>query len=207
MLQHVSELSALVAQARLLVFDFDGTLVDSNPIKRRAFAHCFAGFPDRLEEILAYCNSQHRTPRGEKFRHVYERILRLPYTAAVASVLHERFEAATTEQIIRAPEIPGAEAFLRRVAQRHVTALLSTTPHDVLLTIVARRGWQALFGRVQGAPVQKATWLRAVRRGLRSCGRPGRERSRCGGVLWGYPRRCRSRCCGGLFLYPGWDGT
>ncbi len=155
-------------RARALVFDFDGTLVDSNPIKARAFARCFADLEGPREEVLAYCLSHHHTPRGEKFRHVYERILARPYTEAVARRLHEQFEAATTEAIIRAPEMPGAAVFLGARTRGRVQALLSSTPHEVLLRILEGRGWRPLFDVVQGAPVDKAAWLRVFQaeRGL-----------------------------------------
>lgn len=162
------EPAELLRRARALVFDFDGTLVDSNPIKRRAFDVCFAGFPEQREEILAYCWGRHHTPRGEKFRHVCERILRRPYTEDLAAALHERFEAVTTRQIVEAPEIPGATEFLRRAQGRYLMAVLSSTPHEILREILARRGWGGWFEAVQGAPVNKASWLIAFReqRGL-----------------------------------------
>jgi phosphoglycolate phosphatase-like HAD superfamily hydrolase len=51
----------------VLVFDFDGTLVDSNPIKWQAFAQMFAEVRERRDEILAYCYGNPRIARGEKF--------------------------------------------------------------------------------------------------------------------------------------------
>lgn len=159
---------ALLRHARALAFDFDGTLVDSNPVKWRAFERCFTEFPERLDEIVAYCRGHHAIPRGEKFRHVYERILGLPYSEDVAAGLDRRFAALTTEQIVAAPEIPGADRFLRSVSGGRLTALLSTTPHQTLLAIVAGRGWSELFAAVEGAPVAKGEWLRGwrERRGL-----------------------------------------
>ncbi len=156
----VSRLGNLLKRSRAMVFDFDGTLVDSNPIKRRAFARCFAEFPDQLEEILAYCWNNHHVPRGDKFRHVYEQILRRPYTPEAADGLHRAFDAATTRQIIEGPEIPGAVAFLRKASQRGLTALLSSTPHETLGEILARRGWSGYFAELRGAPVNKSEWLR-----------------------------------------------
>jgi phosphoglycolate phosphatase-like HAD superfamily hydrolase len=150
----------LVRGAKALVFDFDGTLVDSNPIKWRAFEACFVEFPDRRAEILDYCLGQHAVPRGDKFRHVYEHIVKRPYTAATEASLHERFHALTTEQIAAAREIPGAERFLSWARRDHLTALLSSTPHGTLLDILDRRGWSDLFAVVRGAPVVKGTWLR-----------------------------------------------
>jgi phosphoglycolate phosphatase-like HAD superfamily hydrolase len=147
------------------VFDFDGTLVDSNPLKQQAFAQCFSQFPERLEAILAYCRGHHHVPRGEKFRHVYEQILDLPYTPDAAAALHERFDAETTRQIIQAPEIRGATPFLQRMSRQRATALLSSTPHETLVHIVEQRGWRGYFTEIRGAPVDKTAWLRRLREG------------------------------------------
>ena len=117
----------LVCRAKAMVFDFDGTLVDSNPIKWRAFEACFAEFPGRREEILAYCLGHHAVTRGDKFRHVYEQILGLPYTEATETSLHERFRTLTTDQIAAAPEIPGALRFLRS-AGRDASAAIGIWP-------------------------------------------------------------------------------
>ena len=62
----------LLKKCRALVFDFDGTLVDSVPIKRKAFDHCFEEFPAKKREIQSYCHGNNHTPRWEKFKFVYE---------------------------------------------------------------------------------------------------------------------------------------
>ena len=145
--------------ARLMVFDFDGTLVDSNEIKWKGFEATFLDFPDQLEEILSYCRGSNHTPRDEKFRYVSEAILGRLYTPETAELLHERFERATTEAIVHAPEMPGARQFLKRSKDRCETAVLSSTPHGVLLDILKQRGWTELFDLFQGAPVDKKLWL------------------------------------------------
>jgi len=40
-----------ISQAQALILDFDGTLVDSNPIKLKAFDLCFEKYGDRMDEI------------------------------------------------------------------------------------------------------------------------------------------------------------
>ncbi len=152
----------LLKQSRLLIFDFDGTLVDSVPIKWRAFDRCFEKFPAQREQISAYCRRNNHTPRWEKFKHVYEEILHLPYTAEVEQELHRCFERETTEQISQTPALPGASEFLGRIRPNYRTALLSSTPHEILLTILEKRGWANWFDQVQGAPVNKAAWLKRL---------------------------------------------
>lgn len=147
-------------EADLFVFDFDGTLVDSNAIKRRAFESCFSEFPGAREEILAYCWGNNHVIRSDKFRHVFERILRLPYTPEVEERFHRQFERETTQAIIQSPEIPGASEFLEQVRRKAKTAVLSSTPHPILLKILQGRDWTRYFDLPRGAPVDKSEWLR-----------------------------------------------
>jgi len=157
-----SAVLAQVLEAKVLVFDFDGTLVDSNPIKRRAFERCFETFADKRQEILEFCCGNPHIPRGEKFRFVFERILHRPYTAQMEAQLHQQFEAQTTQQIVEAPTIPGAERFLKTTQNTHRLFLLSSTPHAILLEILRQRGWQSHFDQIRGAPVKKAGWLKTL---------------------------------------------
>ncbi|MCG3204379.1 MAG: Phosphoglycolate phosphatase [Elusimicrobia bacterium] len=146
---------------KMIIFDFDGTLVDSNPIKLKAFDVCFSEYLSDYPEILTYCHSHHHTPRWTKFRYVYEQILKKPYTPEIERSLHQRYAAATTQAIIAAPEIPGALEFVR--SQQHLeTALLSSTPQEVLLEILEARGWRAYFRHIQGAPIQKSEWIKNI---------------------------------------------
>jgi phosphoglycolate phosphatase-like HAD superfamily hydrolase len=155
----------VVDRATALVFDFDGTLVDSNHIKWQAFERVFRPFQTQLPEIVGYCRGANHTVRGEKFRYVYERILDLPYTPDVEAALHQEFELLTTAAIVEAAEVAGASQFLRSLRERKkMTGLLSSTPHDVMIRILERRQWQDCFNVVQGAPVDKAEWLVRYRR-------------------------------------------
>lgn len=155
----VTEASDLLRRAKALVFDFDGTLVDSNEIKAHAFAVCFAEFPKHHDRILAYCCGNHHLSRSEKMRYVYEEILQLPYSADAEAQLQKRFAAATTQQIIHSPQIPGATQFLSVAKNNYRTALLSNTPQDILFCIIEARGWRGYFDQIRGAPVQKGEWL------------------------------------------------
>lgn len=155
---------AFLKGVRCLVFDFDGTLVNSNPIKWRAFERCFEEIPQpQRQEILSYCRNHNHTPRWEKFRYAYEKILKLPFTPEVEAALLARFDRETTQPIIEAPEIPGASEFLKSVRGSFQTALLSSTPHEILLRLLKERGWLEYFQAVQGAPVDKARWLEHFR--------------------------------------------
>ena len=156
-------LEDLLRRARAVVFDFDDTLVESNDIKWRGFEAVFGEFAEHLSEIMAYCRGSNHTVRDEKFRHVCEEILGLRYTEDLATALHQHYANATTQLIAQAPEIPGATTFLLSLAGGYTTALLSSTPHEILLQILEQRDMRKHFRHVQGAPVDKAEWLNQFR--------------------------------------------
>ena len=163
-------ITTALGRAKAIVLDFDGTLVHSNAIKRAAFDRCFDEFPEHAEAIAAYCHAHHQVPRWEKFRHVYERVLQLPYTAELEARLCQQYETLTTQRIIQAPEVAGAGAWLASMTKRCALALLSSSPQASLETIVRAREWDRFVVIIRGAPVEKATWLREFRRerGLRA---------------------------------------
>ena len=146
---------------RRIIFDFDGTLADTNEIKKRAFDLVFAAYPEHIKEIQAYCHGFNHTIRGEKFKYVTEKILGLPYTPERDRLFHEAYARFTAAGVMSAAEIPGAASFLRRIRSRE-PALVSSTPHEILIEILERRGWRSMFGEIRGAPVNKREWIRSL---------------------------------------------
>jgi phosphoglycolate phosphatase-like HAD superfamily hydrolase len=146
-------------KARAVILDFDGTLVDSNEIKLKAFDACFAHFTEEWPAIKAYCYTNNHTPRWEKFRHVYEHILKRSYTPAEEKELLRIYGEATTRPVMEAPEIRGASNFLKEVSGRLPLAVVSSTPDPILHEFLKHRGWNGYFRAIRGAPVDKAAWI------------------------------------------------
>lgn len=150
---------------RVVVFDFDGTLVDSNAIKQDAF---FEAVKDNATatEIMAEILSEHPDgTRSEIFAALSSRIHPANAKAAdeLAHALVERYTEITHAQISVCPEIPGATAVLDELIRRgYKLALNSSTPTEALVEIVGRRGWANRFESVEGAPGTKAGNLRRI---------------------------------------------
>lgn len=137
-------------------FDFDGVLADSVEVKTRAFAQLFTPFGS---EIAAKVVEHHRRHSGvtrlEKFRHYYQEFLGRPLEEAGLADLCSRFARLVIDEVVAAPEICGAEAFLRRWGKRLPCFVVSATPEAEIREIVRRRGWSDYFEEVKGAPQSK----------------------------------------------------
>ena len=137
---------------RVAVFDFDGVILESTDIKTRAFAQLFDG----NEEALAFHLEHAGVSRYEKFRHIHEEILGIPYTDADAARLGDRFSELVLEEVLRCPFVPGARELLER--RRHEARLFvaSGTPEGELRDIVRARELDGCFTGVYGTPATKA---------------------------------------------------
>lgn len=139
----------------LVVFDFDGTLVQSAEAKRRAF---FEIFPERcapaVEAVLT------RDPDGS--RHVVIPAMVDEASARgfdVTNIKTEELVAAFARQVAfsvaSAPEVPGAVEALELASIRAAAYIFSMTPHDELVVQVERRGWGSIVRQAWGFPNRK----------------------------------------------------
>ena len=146
---------------RIIVFDFDGTLVDSNVIKRDAY---FEIFP-------------HQYPFPEIITRTLQRDFEQPRQIIIAEILRQVAGSFTPEEVqhyaaaygtivfdgvANCPALPGADQALEAFSSHHALYLSSNTPEDSLHDLVGRRGWLGYFQGIFGQPHRKPETLHAI---------------------------------------------
>jgi phosphoglycolate phosphatase len=140
---------------RCVVFDFDGTLVDSNSIKRQAFLTIASRYGKELlmKEIL-------ETKPSDRYK---------IFNMFVSAISNHRFDVSRhaiqlaneytqycESAIASCREMVGATSMLDDLRREGFTlGLNSATPRDTLMAIVARRGWGNYFSQILGSPASK----------------------------------------------------
>jgi HAD superfamily hydrolase (TIGR01549 family) len=147
---------------RIVVFDFDGVIVESTDVKDEAYRTLFSSHPDRLDEIMRLHFDHVGLSRYEQFRMIYEQILELPFDEAERDRLDHAFSSLVVEAVVACPPVPGATDVLERLHESHALFVASATPEAELQEIVSRRSLDAFFRGVHGAPARKADILRHV---------------------------------------------
>jgi HAD superfamily hydrolase (TIGR01549 family) len=145
-----------------IVFDFDGVLVDSVPIKTEAFTQLFKAYPERLDTIRQFHLSNGGLSRSEKIRYFYEHILHEALPRETLDSLCDRFRALVMEKVIQAPFITGARELLDRCFGRYPMYVISATPEEEITEIIKRRRMDSFFLRVVGSPTPKKAALREI---------------------------------------------
>ena len=145
---------------RCVVFDFDGTLVESNHIKRQTFFELAGEFKNgaRLMEHLVL-------EAGGRDRYwIFERFAAAMPVAIDARGLADRYTEVCQERIAEAPEVAGAKASLARLrAEGKLLFVSSATPLEPLRKLIRLRRLDALFDGVYGSPATKPENLKSIR--------------------------------------------
>lgn len=139
-----------------LFFDFDGVLADSLEVKTLAFARLFEPHgPEIVAKVVDHHRRHGGVTRVEKFRYYYREFLQQPLGPKELAGLCHRFARLVVDEVVAAPEIPGAEGFLRSLPRELPCFVVSAAPEQEVQEIVRRRGWAGYFREVKGAPKSK----------------------------------------------------
>lgn len=143
---------------KVMVFDFDGTLVDSNPVKTRCFHHTVAGIAGG-EEALAVALAE----GGDRHR-IFARVAELAAPGRARELVH-LYGFCCSRGIYAAPERRGGRAALDRLDRMGLSLWINTaTPGHAMPELLRARGLMGYFDGVLGSSGSKAGNLRHVMR-------------------------------------------
>lgn len=145
------------------VFDFDGTLVDSERIKRQTFFDITADIPNAevfLGELLS------RSPpldRHQISRYLAELTQPAASAAETANAIVDEYSQICRERISKAPDIPGAKEIISALNELSIPIFISSaTPLQELEKLVAVRSWAFAIQQVFGSPEKKIEHLETI---------------------------------------------
>ncbi len=148
---------------QLVIFDFDGVIVESNAIKDRAFYTLYLPYG---EAAAQRANELHMLNPGasryEKFAIIHREVLGCEITSRESQALGQGFTALCFEAVCDCPLVAGAEEFLTIYSKRLTLALASATPEEELVAIVEKRGLSRHFRHAFGKPPSKVENLHRI---------------------------------------------
>jgi HAD superfamily hydrolase (TIGR01509 family) len=150
------------AEPRIIIFDFDGVVLESADIKTRAFALLFKEHDQHVDAIVDLHLRLAGVSRYEKFRLIYEDILGQPLDDHEMERLGEEFSRIALEEVLACDFVPGARQFLQRRHRSQALYVASGTPEEELRHIVRERGLERFFTGVYGTPAVKGDIARRI---------------------------------------------
>ena len=148
--------------SRMIILDFDGVILESVSIKTEAFRTLFSFVPEHVDEIVQFHKKNGGISRFEKFRYIYNNILKEDLTQKKFDELSEKFSAIVFKEMIKVPFVPGAHEFLETYHSKIPLYVVSATPEEELIQIIHKRGLSSYFRKVFGAPRKKTECIRDI---------------------------------------------
>lgn len=156
---------------KCVVFDFDGTLVDSNEIKREAFfeiARPWDPSDEVVHAVLEKWPAANRYLKAQKIAEGLSTRNLLPVDTSLqewSSRLAGDYTTQCENSISSCPEMPGATQALDELSARGLLLYVnSATPSEPLERLLKLRNWQHYFQAVYGAETSKADNLTQIAR-------------------------------------------
>ena len=147
---------------KAIIFDFDGVILESTEIKTEAFRNLFAKWGDKIDHIVYYHKKNMGVSRYIKFKHIYEDILKMPYSEEIGEKLGKEFSKLVLEKIKNAPFVSGALEFLKHNYNKYDLFIASGTPENELQDIVSFRGLNLYFKSIFGTPSTKSEIIKRI---------------------------------------------
>ena len=148
---------------KVIVFDFDGTLIDSNQLKYNAF---FKLFPDDAHHASTVRDVLIQIGEASRYDIIEKILARLEDQPIILQrdidELADRYNAIVLDGAKRCSEIPGAAQTLKSLAPTHRLYVSSTTPEIPLREIIRFRGWTDCFAGIFGYPHKKSATLSRI---------------------------------------------
>jgi len=148
--------------SKIWIFDFDGTLVSSNKIKKKGFYRVI----QKTKKSFAYMDEILESSikgRSNIFKLYEEKMNNFSLPVENYRLLTEKYSDLIDHLVACAPQITGAEALLNTLKRKKKIIMLSSaTPEKNLKNIIENRKWSKYFDVISGMPKTKKKFIKEV---------------------------------------------
>ena len=141
---------------KVIIFDFDGVILDSADIKLRGYMMIYAAEdPRKLRALVEHCQLHGGITRRTKFAYYEREFFGRSGDADAVESLCRRYSELVLPAVLDCRYIDGAEQFVQRANGKVQMHVVSGTPDDELQLIIRQRGLAPYFKSARGAPATK----------------------------------------------------
>lgn len=151
-------------QIDVILWDFDGVIIDSVRIRNEGYLHVLQGYPeDAIERLLQFQNEQGGLSRYVKFRYFYEKILRKQITDEKVQLFADAFSAYMRERLTdQALLIEETVQFIRSGQKRFAMHIVSGSDGEELRFLCRELNIEEFFLSIHGSPTPKTELVNEI---------------------------------------------
>jgi phosphoglycolate phosphatase-like HAD superfamily hydrolase len=152
----MQQTSKLPTPPDVIIFDFDGVIIESADIKLRAYTDIYADEdPAKLKELTLHATLHGGVTRRDKFIAYERNLFGRAGDMQTIDMLCRRYSDLVYAAVIACPFIEGAIELLNTTLGKVPMHVVSGTPETELIKVVEERKLSRYFKTIRGAPAKK----------------------------------------------------
>jgi len=158
------KIKLLIDESDLLIFDFDGVLLDTSDLKTRAFAELYESYGEEVvDKILDHNAENGGLSRFDKIKFYHQNFLSKNIHNDEVVKIAGYFSKLVKDKVIASNEIPSSRSFLKSYCTGKKKCFVnSATPQNEIREIVKARSLDIFFLEVLGSPSSKDNNLKVL---------------------------------------------
>ena len=149
---------------KVIFWDFDGVLMDSNAVRDVGFEYVLSEFPkEQVDQLLAFHQANGGLSRYVKFRYFFEEIRNESITYDEILIWAEQFSLIMKELLVD-PKLLIDETlnFVKENQGKYIMHITSGSDQNELRYLCQSMGIDHLFSSIHGSPKPKKEWVKEL---------------------------------------------
>jgi len=140
-----------------IFWDFDGVLMDSNPVRNNGFAAVLADYPaDEVAQLLEFHGANGGLSRYVKFRYFFEEVRKEKISEAEVLVWAEKFSVIMKQNLLDSSLlIEETLGWIKENYLQYSMHIVSGSDQQELRFLCGHHGISQYFKDIQGSPTPK----------------------------------------------------
>jgi HAD superfamily hydrolase (TIGR01549 family) len=149
---------------KVLLWDFDGVIMDSNPVRTHGFGEVLKSYPARqVEELIKYHKQNGGLPRYEKFRYFFKNIRHEQVDEEAIKHLSKQFTDIMLKKLMDPSLlINDAVSFIKANYKSFIMHIVSGSDQIELRKVCDALGLSSYFVSIVGSPILKPELVKQV---------------------------------------------
>jgi phosphoglycolate phosphatase-like HAD superfamily hydrolase len=149
---------------KVIFWDFDGVLMDSNAVRDIGFEKVLSHYPvDQVEQLLTFHKANGGLSRYVKFRYFFEKIRNEAVTEEQIAVLASRFSIIMKDLLLNEDLLISESLdFVKRNQVKYIMHITSGSDQEELRYLCESLQIAHLFESIHGSPKAKKIWIKEL---------------------------------------------
>ena len=147
---------------KAIILDFDGVILESLDVKKKAFLKVYHDYPEYTDEITRYHLENSGISRYKKFQYINRDILKIFINKSKIKEMADFFSEVVVNDMLECPFVGGTLEFLYKYSAITRLFIASGIPQDELRLIMQKRDLVKYFNGIYGTPASKLQIIQKI---------------------------------------------